>query len=101
MKRSLKNLILWSHGRETTVYVLFCLLIVAFIFLTPPSWFNSREKLATQTSRVIVQAKDFSPDSVVLSKRVKELSGNPEAEIVGVNEKKNAAGETIYEVDIR
>lgn len=101
MKNVFKNLILWNYGRETTIYVLFCLLIVAFIFLTPREWFNSREKLATKTSRVIVQAEDFSPDTAIFSKRVKELSGDPNAEIVGINEKKNSAGDTIYEVDIR
>ena len=101
MKDTLRKLILWSYGRETSVYVIFCLLIVAFIFLTPKSWFDRRERLATQTSRIIVQQADFSSDRAVLETRVRELSGNPNAEIVGWQQKSNGRGETVYEIDIR
>lgn len=52
---SIKKLILWEYSRETSVYVIFCLLIVAFIFLTPKSWFEKRERLATYMSRSFVQ----------------------------------------------
>ena len=97
----LKRLVLWSYSRETSVYVIFCLLIVAFIFLTPKAWFDGREKLANQTSRLIVQEKDFSPDKVILEKQVRELSGDPNAQIVDFRKKRNARGEIFYEVDIR
>ena len=97
----LKKFILWSYSRETSVYVIFCLLIVAFIFLTPKTWFDKRERLATQTSRLIVQASDFSPEKNILQQRVRDISGNPEAIIVGWREKRNARGETVYEIDIR
>ncbi len=52
---SIKKLILWEYSRETSVYVIFCLLIVAFIFLTPKAWFEKRERLATQTTTPFVQ----------------------------------------------
>jgi hypothetical protein len=98
---SLKRLILWSYSRETSVYVIFCLLIVAFIFLTPKEWFNREESFATQTSRLIVQQADFSPEKAVLEKRVRELSGNPNAEIIEWRPRKMPDGETVYEIDIR
>ncbi len=101
MIEAIKKFVLWNYSRETTVYVLFCLLIVAFIFLTPKKWFDRREPSATQTSRLIVQTKDFSPDRAVLEKRVKELSGRPDAEIIEWRKKENASGETFYEIDIR
>ena len=97
----LRKFILWNYSRETSVYVIFCLLIVAFIFLTPKSWFDKREPAATQTSRLIVQQKDFSPDRTELTKRVRELSGRPDAEIVATRERKGNNGETIYEIEIR
>lgn len=97
----LKRLILWNYSRETSVYVIFCLLIVAFIFLTPKSWFDKREKLATQTSRLIVKPEDFSSEKSILEQRVREISGNPAAQVIEVREKKNARGETVYEIDIR
>jgi hypothetical protein len=97
----LKKFIFWNYSRETSVYVIFCLLIIGFIFLTPKSWFDGREPVATQTSRLIVQQKDFSLDQAELTKRVRELSGRPDAEIVATRERKNDSGETIYEIDIR
>ena len=96
-----KKFILWEYSRETSIYVIFCLLIVAFIFLTPKEWFENRDRLATQTSRLIVQASDFSPEKNILQQRVRDISGNPEAIVVDWREKKNNRGETVYEVDIR
>ncbi|CAN5525579.1 hypothetical protein BH18ACI1_BH18ACI1_07590 [soil metagenome] len=101
MLESIKKFILWQYDRESTPYLIFCLLIVAFIFLTPKNWFDKKERLATQTARLIVKPEDFSPDKSVLERRVKDLSGNPNAEILDWHEKKNADGETIYEIDIR
>ena len=96
-----KKFILWEYSRETSIYVIFCLMIVAFIFLTPKEWFERRDRLATQTSRVIVQATDFSPEKNILQQRVRDISGNPEAVVVDWREKKNNRGETVYEVDFR
>jgi hypothetical protein len=97
----LKRIILWSHSRETSVYVIFCLLIVAFIFLTPKEWFNGQDSLTTQTSRLIVKQSDFSPDKPVLEQRIRALSGNPKAEVVDWRKREMPDGETVYEIDIR
>lgn len=97
----LKKFIMWEYSRETSIYVIFCLMIVAFIFLTPKAWFEKRDRLATQTTRLVVQASDFSSEKHLLEQRVRDLSGNPAAVVVDWREKKNARGETIYEVDFR
>lgn len=97
----MKNIILWNYERGTWQYDVFCLLIIAFIFLTPKSWFEKREKLATPTARLIVKADEFLPENTQLEKRVKELSGNPNAEVLQLNEKKNADGESFYKIEIR
>ncbi len=97
----LKRITLWDYSRGTWQYDVLCLLIIAFIFLSPKAWFDKREKLATQTSRVIVKTQDISPDKSNLEKKVRELSGDPNAEIIQINEKKNENGETFYEIDIR
>jgi hypothetical protein len=97
----LKRLILWNYSRETSVYVIFCLLIVAFIFLTPKEWFNRKDLFATQTSRLIVKQSDFSTDKPVLEQRVRVLSGNPQAEVIDWRKRVTPDGETIYEIDIR
>jgi hypothetical protein len=98
---SIKKFILWNHERGTWQYDVFCLLIIAFIFITPKTWFEKREKLATQTARLIVKAQDFSLDKSKMEKRVRELSGNENAEILDWHERKNADGETFYEIEIR
>ena len=97
----LKKLLLWSYSRETSVYVIFCLLIVAFIFLTPKEWFNRQDSFATQTSRLYVKQSDFSEDKPVLEQRVRVISGNPRAEIVDWRKREMPDGETVYEIDIR
>lgn len=95
----LKDIILWKYERASWQWDVLCLLIIMFIFLTPKNWFDKRE--ATRVSRLIVKAEDFSPNKSEMDRRVKELSGNPNTEILEWREKKDAKGETFYEIDIR
>jgi hypothetical protein len=97
----LKNIIQWNYRRGTWQYDVLCLLIIAFIFLTPKAWFDKRETIATQTSRLIVKKADFSFEKGELEKKVKELSGNQNAEIVQWRERRSENGEVFYEIDIR
>ena len=101
MINSITKFIQWQHERGTWQYDVFCLLIIAFIFFTPKTWFDKKERLATQTARLIVKAQDFSPEKNEMEKRVRELSGNENAEILDWHEKRNAAGEVFYEIEIR
>lgn len=98
---TLKKIILWKYERASWQWDLLCFLIVLFIFLTPKEWFDKREPLATQTARLIVKGKDYSPDPKEMEKRVREQVGNPKAEIVKLNERTDANGEIFYEVEIR
>jgi hypothetical protein len=97
----IKDIILWKYERASWQWDLLCFLIILFIFLTPKQWFDRKETLATQTSRLIVKAKDFSPDRNELEKRVRRETGNPNAEIIKLNERKDASGETFYEIEVR
>jgi hypothetical protein len=96
-----RDIILWKYERASWQWDILCLLIIAFIFLTPKSWFDRKDRLATQTAKLVVKAKDFSPDRNELQKRVKELSGNENPEIIEWHERKNANGEVFYEIEIR
>lgn len=40
----IKNVLLWSHARGTWQYDVFCLLIVAVIFLLPSRFFGDRDR---------------------------------------------------------
>lgn len=97
----LRDIILWKYERASPQWDVLCLLILAFIFLTPKAWFDKREKLATQTSRIIVKADDFPIDTATLEKRVKELSGNDNAEVLSLRRKTDTDGQVIYEIEIR
>lgn len=97
----MKSFILWNYERGSWQYDVFCLLIVAFIFLTPKAWFEKRERLATQTTRIIVKAEDIPLDAVRMNERIKELSGNPNAEITDFHETHDALGNKFYEIDIK
>jgi hypothetical protein len=52
----MKRLILWDHERGSWQYDVFCLLIIAFIFLTPNSWFDKSDK-ATKSPSATVQTQ--------------------------------------------
>lgn len=98
---SLKKIILWRYERASPQWDVLCLLCMAFIFLTPKAWFERKETPATRTARLIVKAEDFPIDKTERETRVKDLSGNPRAEILNFNERKNSKGELMYEIDIR
>jgi len=55
-----KKIIKWDYERGTWQYDVFCLLIIAFIFLTPKSWFNKSAAVATPTQALIVKAEEPS-----------------------------------------
>lgn len=97
----LRNIIEWNYERASWQWDVLCIVILIFIFLTPKTWFDNREKLATQTSRLIVKAEDFPLDKAGLDKRVKELSGDENAQVIDWQKKADANGQTIYEIDIR
>ncbi len=59
----MKRIILWNYERGTWQYDLFCLAIIAFIFLTPKTWFDNGEKIATPKRVSTVKAQDFSFDN--------------------------------------
>ena len=72
----MKKIILWEYKRGTWQYDIFCLLIIAFIFLTPKTWFENKEKVATQTTHSVVKAEDFSLVKTKMKNQIKELSKN-------------------------
>ena len=64
----MKKFILWNYERGTWQYDIFCLLIVAFIFLTPNSWFDTGGLRTTPRNEARVQVQDFSDDSQINEK---------------------------------
>jgi hypothetical protein len=109
MWQAIKNTVLWNYGRTAWQYDVLCILILAFIFLTPKSWFEGkgREPLPSEAipklTRLVVGSDNFSPDSdeATRLRRVRELSGNENAAIAAWRERRDANGKIIYEIDLR
>ncbi|MEJ7577105.1 MAG: hypothetical protein WKF74_08890 [Pyrinomonadaceae bacterium] len=107
----LKQIFFWRYGRSTWQYDVLCVLILAFIFLTPKSLFPSSEPRFAQAHRNVsspvwlpADASDSRPEPDVkeLERRVRELTNRPEAMIQNVRRVRDAEGRIIaYEVDIR
>jgi hypothetical protein len=74
MLDSIKKFVLWNYERGTWQYDVFCLLIIAFIFLTPKTWFEKREKLATHTAHLIVKDVAFPLENNSLERPVRQMS---------------------------
>jgi hypothetical protein len=72
----LKRIILWDHERGTWQYDVFCLLIIAFIFLSPKMGARDREKPATRAALTNVKTIEFSPDTIVNSIRLPAKSAD-------------------------
>jgi hypothetical protein len=59
MWKVIKAIVLWNYPRGAWQWDTLCLLIIVFIFTTPKSWFEKREKLATQTPSAAVKPIDY------------------------------------------
>lgn len=108
MRQTIKNVVLWNYKRTSWQYDVICVLILAFIFFTPPNWFMSGKERAPlenpAVTRLIISADNFSPELNETAKlqRVRDLIGNKNANIIGWVDKKDAAGHVIaYEIDVR
>jgi hypothetical protein len=77
----LKDIIFWKYERASWQWDVLCLLILAFIFLTPKAWFEKQEKLATQTALTAVKADDSSINEVNREKRIEESNRSENAAI--------------------
>jgi hypothetical protein len=101
---------LWSYSRKTWQYDVLCALILAFIFLTPKSWFETSElhrpasHQSPFSSILLVEPQPVTvqPDKSEVERRVRSLTGRPEARVADVRPRLDATGKIVaYEVDLR
>ena len=118
--RTAKKIFFWNYARNTWQYDVLCALILAFIFLTPQSWFDTgtpmknlaggeptrgQEHQNPVASKVILSVSDnFSsllPRNEI-ENRVRTLTGRPDTQVLDARERRDASGKIVaYEVDIR
>lgn len=118
--RTIKKLFFWGYGRSTWQYDVLCALILAFIFLTPQGWFDTGTAMKNwpageptrstghqrpSASKVILSVADSASTQLTqdeIERRVRELSGRPDAEVLSISPKRDTSGKIVaYEVDIK
>lgn len=108
--RAIKRIILWSYGRTTWQYDVLCALILAFIFLTPKSWFEQGELVcrqahpnglsAAQKLFIRPETPDARPGARHLERCARKITNRSDVRVRGWREARGADGATVYEVDI-
>lgn len=109
--RALKRIILWSYGRTTWQYDVLCVLILAFIFLTPKTWFTEGELARlvphqssdTAARKLLIgpEVLGQSPDAQAVERGVQQLTGRGDLRIRGWRALRAEDGHVAaFEVDI-
>jgi hypothetical protein len=111
MFRILKAILFWGYARNTWQYDVLCVLILAFIFLTPKTWFDNSElryrgphQSMSAPSRILVSADVISAEMSrnEVEQRVRNLTQRADTQVVDVRPRLDAEGHIIaFEVDIR
>jgi len=110
--RIFKSILFWSHGRSTWQYDILCVLILAFVFLTPKGWFDQGELKrrgshpngSAAASRLVIWPERMpltEPDTQDIERRARIATGRLNARVKAVREVRDSDGRTVaYEVDI-
>ena len=96
-----KKIAFWNYSRTSWQWDVLCVLILAFIFLTPKSWFVSHPPIHTA---IILTADlvDKTGDKAEIGRRAREQSDRTYGQVVDVRPRFDSSGKVIaYEVDIR
>ena len=96
-----KKIAFWNYSRTSWQWDVLCVLILAFIFLTPKSWFISHPPI--QTARIMVaDVVDKRKDSPEVVNQAKLLLNLTNGQVVATRERFDESGRVVaYEVDIR
>ena len=96
-----KKIVFWNYSRTSWQWDVLCVLILAFIFLTPKSWFVSSPEIKT----AVVYASELvgGQGDAEIEQRAREKAKRPNGQIVGpIRRQPDNSGKVIaYEVDIR
>jgi hypothetical protein len=109
--RVFKKVVFWSYGRNTWQYDVLCALILAFVFLTPKSWFETSEpgRLIRHQNPSVGAVKLLispeilgpNPDQQAIERGVRFASGREGARVLGWRPVTGEGGRTVaFEVDI-
>ena len=110
LSRTLKGLLFWSYGRSTWQYDVLCALILAFVFLTPKTWFDGEPQArrlhqkgleAAEKLLIWPESSGSAPNAQEIERRARIVTGRQGARVRSFREVRDEAGRTVaYEVDI-
>jgi hypothetical protein len=96
-----KKIAFWNYSRTSWQWDVLCVLILAFIFLTPKSWFVSHPPIQTATI-LASDLVDGKRDDAELERRAKEQFNRVNGSVVNIKPRTDSTGRVIaYEVDIQ
>jgi hypothetical protein len=109
--RIIKRIVFWSYGRTTWQYDVLCVLILAFVFLTPKSWFDGgkpgwgalHQNSSNGAVKLLLRAENLgqNPDHQEIERGVRVATGRAGAHVKGFRELRDPGGQiAYYEVDI-
>jgi len=109
--RTVKSIIFWSYGRTAWQYDVLCALIVAFVFLTPKTWFEQSKLDAVRlhqngfmaAEKLLLRPQDLgpNPDAQAVERGVQRLTGRPDLRVKAWRALRTEDGRiAVYEVDI-
>ena len=105
VSNAFRKIVFWNYPRTSWQWDVLCVVILAFIFLTPKSWFaNTSYRSPAVHTIVVIDAETLGPQPVdaEIERRAKELAQRPDAREVKIQPQVDSAGKIkAYEVDIR
>jgi len=100
-----RKIVFWNYSRTSWQWDVLCVLILAFIFLTPKSWFASAPPVAPPMQTTVVWTFELvgnQADRAEIGRRAKQKLNRTNGQVSDVREQKDSFGKVIaYEVDIR
>ena len=96
-----RKIVFWNYSRTSWQWDVLCVLILAFIFLTPKSWFASNPPV----QHAVVYTSDLTgnqSDTAEIDRLAKAKVNRPSGQVLVRLPKTDQSGKVIaYEVDIR
>jgi len=111
--RVFKRIVFWSYSRTSWQYDVLCALILAFVFLTPKSWFERGKLTCTPAhqngleaaQKLLIRATGTAdaarPEAHDIERCARKITDKPDLRVTGWRELRSTDGRTVaYEVDI-
>lgn len=107
-----KRIVFWSYGRTTWQYDVLCVLILAFVFLTPKGWFEwgklacapAHQSGLGAAHKLLIRAPGAAaaqPDAHDIERCARNITEDGDLRVTGWRKIESVDGRTVaYEVDI-